>query len=80
MPVSPATYPRKTRTFACSSAGAGLAILPRMTLTLALTVLVIWFLGSIPVSLLLVSMMRVEPDAFGSDVAVAAEPVLRETA
>lgn len=40
-----------------------------MTLTFALTVLAIWILGSIPVSLLLVSMMRVEPDVASSDVA-----------
>ena len=51
-----------------------------MTLALALTVLAIWFLGSIPVSLLLASMMRVEPDVDGADGAVAAEPVLRGTA
>ena len=51
-----------------------------MTLPFALTVFTIWFLGSIPVSLLVVSMMRVEPDFAGGDVAVAAEPALRETA
>ena len=51
-----------------------------MTLTFALTVLAIWFLGSIPVSLLLANMMRVEPDAAGSDLAVAAEPALQEIA
>jgi hypothetical protein len=51
-----------------------------MTLAFALAVLAIWFLGSIPVSLLVVRMMRVEPDFAGGDVAVAAERVLRETA
>jgi putative solute:sodium symporter small subunit len=51
-----------------------------MTLTFALTVLAIWFLVSIPVSLLLANMMRVEPDAGGGDLAIAAEPVLREIA
>ncbi len=51
-----------------------------MTLTFALTVLTIWCLVSIPVSLLLARMMRVASDAAGGDIAVTAEPVLRETA
>ena len=50
-----------------------------MTPTFALTVLAIWLLGSIPASLLLVSMMRVEPDPADGD-ALVAEPVLREIA
>jgi hypothetical protein len=54
--------------------------LPGMTLTFALTVLTIWCLVSIPVSLLLASMMRVASDAAGGDIAGTAEPVLRETA
>ncbi len=51
-----------------------------MTLPFALTVFTIWFLGSIPVSLLVVRMMRVEPDFAGGDGAVTAQRVLRETA
>ena len=51
-----------------------------MTLTFALAVLAIWFLTSIPVSLLLVSMMRVEPEFPGGDVALPAGPMLREPA
>jgi hypothetical protein len=51
-----------------------------MTLTSALTVLAIWLLGSIPASLLLVSMMRVDPHPDDGDALVAPEPVLRDIA
>ena len=51
-----------------------------MTLTFAVTLLAIWILVSIPVSLMIVSLMRVEPDTAAGDPAIAAEPVLRESA
>jgi glycerol-3-phosphate acyltransferase PlsY len=51
-----------------------------MTLTFALTILAAWIVGSIPVSLMIVSMMRVDPLADDGDDMVAVEHVLRETA
>jgi hypothetical protein len=51
-----------------------------MTLTFALALLAIWVVVSIPVSLMIVSLMRVEPDAADSDPAIAVEAVLRESA
>lgn len=51
-----------------------------MTLTFTVTLLAIWVLVSIPVSLMIVRMMRVEPDAAEGDAGIAVEPVLRESA
>ena len=53
-----------------------------MTLPFALTILATWLLGSIPVSLLIVGMMQVEPDPAHGPVhgEVAVEPALREIA
>jgi hypothetical protein len=51
-----------------------------MTLTFAATLLAIWVLVSIPVSLIIVSLMRVEPDTGGGDTAIGVEPALKETA
>ena len=51
-----------------------------MTLTFAVTLLAIWVVVSIPVSLMIVSLMRVEPDTADGDGAIVAEPVLRESA
>jgi hypothetical protein len=51
-----------------------------MTWTFAVTLFAIWVVVSIPVSLMIVSLMRVEPDAGDSDPALAVEPVLRESA
>lgn len=48
-----------------------------MTLTFAVTLLAIWVVVSIPVSLMIVSMMRVEPDAADGNAGIA---VLRESA
>ena len=51
-----------------------------MTLTFTVTLLVIWVVVSIPVSLMIVRMMQVEPDAAEGDAAIAVEPVFRESA
>jgi hypothetical protein len=51
-----------------------------MTWTFAVTLLAIWVLVSIPVSLMIVSLMRVEPDAADGSPAIAIEPVFRESA
>jgi hypothetical protein len=51
-----------------------------MNLTFALMLLAIWIVVSIPVSLMIVSLMRVEPDAAEGDAAIGVNPVLRESA
>ena len=51
-----------------------------MTLTFTVTLLAIWIVVSIPVSLIIVRMMQVEPDAAEGDAAIAVEPALRESA
>jgi hypothetical protein len=50
-----------------------------MTLSFTATLLAIWVLASIPVSLIIGRMMRVEPDDTTGD-ATAREPMFRETA
>jgi hypothetical protein len=51
-----------------------------MTFTFTVTLLAIWVVVSIPVSLMIVRMMQVEPDAAEGDTAIAAEPMFRESA
>ena len=51
-----------------------------MTLTFTVTLLMIWVAVSIPVSLMIVRMMQVEPDAAEGDAAVAVESAFRESA
>ena len=51
-----------------------------MTLTFAVTLLATWILISIPVSLMIVSLMRVESDADEGRAAMSVEPALRESA
>jgi hypothetical protein len=51
-----------------------------MTLTFAVTLFAIWVVVSIPVSLMIVSLMRVDPDTADGDRAIGVDSVLRESA
>jgi hypothetical protein len=51
-----------------------------MTLTFTVTLLAIWVLVSIPVSLMIVRMMQVEPAAAEGGAAIGVEPAFRESA
>ena len=49
-------------------------------MTFTVTLLAIWVLVSIPVSLMIVRMMQVEPAAADGDAAIGVEPAFRESA
>jgi putative solute:sodium symporter small subunit len=51
-----------------------------MTLTLTVTLLAIWVVVSIPVSLMIVRMMQVEPAAADGSAAIGVEAAFRESA